>query len=555
MNKDSQDNGNTFDLSELAGFQFGPAWARPQDKNTQPTKRDNNYSRPSSGRKPFPKRRDGDSNDRPKRDFRGGRDTRGGRNDQRGEGRFSRNGARPERERIERPDPTPNVRTELRPANNILEVIAHQVHKNKRVLPLMRLANLTLGAPERCDLVFMKLENGPSFIHSKKGEFCCWLTEAEATSHIWQSSWLSEFYREDQIDIEAPKGNFTAIAVCKLGKELIGPVNWHGYQAALTQLYKNKYSKRMSLEQFRDSITIEKDEETITKWQESASHASIWKPTRAGADEITLSDMKSVEADFLANHYADVYEITDKVFVNCATVHKNLSPGLAAHLRIQHDRARRFPQMIIPNLCHGLARHHMPIFKWNGSHFTGPSRIRVIPTDTILADRMNSIIAWVKENSGQKVDALFTALTGIAASDDSAADAHAPYTADLIWLLDQGYIVVTDDNSVWDPKGEAMPQPEHVTDKRKPQKKGKPSRSTKPAQAANPAAAEEAGTQESQASEEAITPSEPSSEKSSGSSCDNPQCSCDPCECEAPCTCGSEPEVAADTCCSQQDKA
>ncbi len=359
----------------------------------------------------------------------------------------------------------------------------------------MKLATLTLAAAERCDLVLMKLEDGSSLIHSKKGDHACWLTESEALAHLWTATWFGDYYRVESVEVEAPKGTFTAIAVCKLGRELIGPVNWHGYQAAVAQLHKNKYSKRMSLEDFRREIKVEKDEETLARWQEQATKATVWKPTREGADELVLTDHKSVETDFLAHHYSDAYEVVDKVFINCATAHKLLSPGLAAHLRIQHDRARRFPQMIIPNLCHGLARHHMPIFKWHGHHYTGPSRIRVIPEEMVLADRMNSIISWVKENSGQKVDAMFATLTGVSAGEDeasiaAASEAHAPYTADLIWLLDQGFIVVTDDNAIWDPKGIKAPEPETAGDKRPQKKNARAARSAKAGKKpAQPAAA------------------------------------------------------------------
>ena len=71
---------------------------------------------------------------------------------------------------------------------------------------------------------------------------------------------------------------------------------------------------------------------------------------------------------------------------------------------------------------------------------------------------------WAKENSGKKTDAMFAELSGVTAGEDeesrkAATDAHAPYVADMIWLLEQGYIVVTSDNAVWFPKGEAAPEP------------------------------------------------------------------------------------------------
>ena len=105
----------------------------------------------------------------------------------------------------------------------------------------------------------------------------------------------------------------------------------------------------------------------------------------------------------------------------------------------------------------------MPIFKWHGRHFTGPSRIRSVPEDMVLADRMSAILAWSKEHSGQKVEAMFAELTGVLAGTDdaskqAAADAYAPYTADMIWLMEQGFILVTNDNSIWHPKSAATPQ-------------------------------------------------------------------------------------------------
>ena len=59
------------------------------------------------------------------------------------------------------------------------------------------------------------------------------------------------------------------------------------------------------------------------------------------------------------------------------------------------------------------------------------------------------------------------------ASTQAATDAHAPYVADMIWLLEQGYIVVTSDNAVWFPKGDAAPEPVTKPQPRKGGKKGK----------------------------------------------------------------------------------
>lgn len=465
MEENKKATSSPFDLSELADFQFGPAWARPGVEASR------TYTAPArehpDHKRNVPRR---DQGDRPS---------------------FNRNKrpsslphshTRPHRERVQ---PAEGFRVELRPVNNILEIFASKIQQQKRALPLLDLARIVMAGKDRYDVVFMRLDNGPTLIHSKQGDGACWLTEAEALAYLWSAPWFSEFYTAEQVETEAPKGSFSAIAICQLGHETIGPVNWHGYQAALMNLYRSKYST-MPLEAFREKITLNKDEETIASWLEQARHKTVWKPTRPDAADTMLQDTRAVEADFLEHHYNSVYEQVDKAFINGATSRQRLSPGLEAHLFIQSDKTRRFPQMLIPNLCHGLARHHMPIYKWQGNHFTGPSRVRTIPADTVLADRMTAIVNWTKEHSGEKVDTMFAALTGVPAGTDgesrnAATEAYAPYAADMIWLLDQGFLVVTSDNAIWFPKGEAAPAPTKPTKNKRNRKKAHAKEGKKPA--------------------------------------------------------------------------
>ena len=451
MDENHQEGGTPFNLSELTEFQFGPAWARKGNDASKPQKYEEMSSRDYA-----PKRRDAER--KPSfRDRRSGADRNADRRDGRAKGREGRGERAPRR----LPAPTPGLRVELRPANSILEIFATQIQRQKRALPLLDLARVVMASRDRFDLVFMKLENGPMMIHSRLGDGACWLSEEEAVAYLWKADWFGKFYSREEIETPAPSGNFNAIAVCSLGGELIGPVNWHGYQAALMHLYREKYAQ-MDLSSFKARVRVDKSEETVAAWLKQASRTVVWKPLRDA--EVVLSDARAVEADFKAKHYAEAYEVVDKVFVNGATPRALLSPGLAAHLAILSDKTARFPQMLIPNLCHGLARHHIPIYKWQGHHYTGPSRVRAIPADMVLADRMMAIVNWTKENSGSKVDAMCAALSGVPNATDEAGkqatvDAYAPYVADMIWLLEQGFIVVTADNSIWYPKGSLAPEP------------------------------------------------------------------------------------------------
>ncbi len=489
MEESNQGGGMPFDLSELTDFQFGPAWARkgatqespmtalpPRSRERRPDSRRNegerrdasprrDAGRRSEGSRPEGGRRTAASRTPREGGHDGQRQPRGERPGFRNRRGDARSEGRPERQPRELPQPAEGFRVELRPANGILEVFSKEIQKLKRALPLLDLARVVMANRERYDVVFMKLENGPMLIHSTKGDGACWLTEAEAVSYLWKAPWFAELYSTEQVEAEAPKGSFSGISM--VDGIHIGPANWHGYQAALMNLYRTRYS-HLPLDVFKSRIKVDKAEETVAAWLEAASHKTVWKPIYEGAPEdCVLEDERAVEADFRANAYARVYKQADKLFINGATPRECLTPGIAAHISILADKTRRFPQMLIPNLCHGLARHHMPIYKWQSNHFTGPSRVRAIPADTVLADRMAAIVAWAKEHSGSKLDAMLAELSGVPAGTDEestklASEAHAPYVADMIWLLEQGFLVVTSDNAIWYPKGEAAPAPTKV---------------------------------------------------------------------------------------------
>lgn len=462
------------DFADLADFQFGPSWARSGGDSKADVLKIHSFDRADRQRNGDARRAGRTSREagRPQRErsFAGdkGREYRGKRGDR----------ERAERQpRREMPMPAEGFRVELRPANAILELLAQRIQEQKRAYSLLDLARIVMAGRDRYDLVFMKQENAPMLIHSRKSDGACWLTQQEAIAYAWTAPWFSELYAVEKVETEAPAGSFTAVATCSLGGEVIGPVNWHGYQAALMNLYRTRYSG-MQLSAFKNSISQNKDEEAVKVWLDKISKKTVWKPLREGAEDVVLEDAKAVEADFLAHGYGEVYEVTDKVFINGNVPRKLLSPGLAAHLSILSERTRRAPQMLIPNLCHGLARHHMPIYKWKGNHFTGPSRVRAIPEDTVLADRMMSIIGWAKEHSGEKAESMFAALSGtpVGTDDESrrkAQEAYAPYAADMLWLLEQGFIVVTGDNSVWYPKGDAAPAPVKAEQKSRRPRHGK----------------------------------------------------------------------------------
>jgi len=469
------------DLSGLADFQFGPAWARPGARQERSAS--------------YPERRSGDrqgGDRRPRRDSREGRQPRGERrfDGQNGERRFNREDRtrgsfRPRRdgdrrEQAPRPpmaEPAEGLRVELRPVDSGLAALHQEVQKHRRTISLLDLAKVVMGSYDRYDLVFMKQENGPDLYHCKHGDGACFISRQEAVKHLWQSSWMPKYYESVEQEVEAPKGDFKAIAKCSLNNELVGPVNWHGYQSALMNLHRTKFAS-MPFEAFRSKIVTDKSEEAVQAWQEAVSKRTAWKPVREGASEVLLESPAAVEQDFESNHFEECYDVTDKVFVNGAVKKNHLSPGLWAHLIQLSGTTRRHPSMLIPNLCHGLARHHMPIFKWKGNHYTGPARPKAMEEGTVLSDSLMSIATWAANNPGKGVDAMLRELAPVPDPEKATEEEVAQATEkqqnlvrDLFWLSEQGYILVFSNNTVSRPKAVPAQAP---SPKKAPKEKQKP---------------------------------------------------------------------------------
>lgn len=469
------------DLSGLADFQFGPAWARPGARQERSAS--------------YPERRSGDrqgGDRRPRRDSREGRQPRGERrfDGQNGERRFNREDRtrgsfRPRRdgdrrEQAPRPpmaEPAEGLRVELRPVDSGLAALHQEVQKHRRTISLLDLAKVVMGSYDRYDLVFMKQENGPDLYHCKHGDGACFISRQEAVKHLWQSSWMPKYYESVEQEVEAPKGDFKAIAKCSLNNELVGPVNWHGYQSALMNLHRTKFAS-MPFEAFRSKIVTDKSEEAVQAWQEAVSKRTAWKPVREGASEVLLESPAAVEQDLESNHFEECYDVTDKVFVNGAVKKNHLSPGLWAHLIQLSGTTRRHPSMLIPNLCHGLARHHMPIFKWKGNHYTGPARPKAMEEGTVLSDSLMSIATWAANNPGKGVDAMLRELAPVPDPEKATEEEVAQATEkqqnlvrDLFWLSEQGYILVFSNNTVSRPKAVPAQAP---SPKKAPKEKQKP---------------------------------------------------------------------------------
>lgn len=157
-----------------------------------------------------------------------------------------------------------------------------------------------------------------------------------------------------------------------------------------------------------------------------------------------LADAREVERHFLEHYFEDAFQETSRAWVSGNIRGHQLSPGLLTLLRHTVAEERRYPGKLTPILCRQLSGRHVAVFKWRRKLKAGPSRPHPVPDDIAIADRLLSLLNWVTENSGRKLEHLWKALLPEKVSDQEKTG----WYHDLHWLLNQGYVLLMADSTV-----------------------------------------------------------------------------------------------------------
>ncbi|MFT4177038.1 MAG: hypothetical protein QM627_10325 [Luteolibacter sp.] len=425
----------------LSEFALGPAWAR--SGGNKPARK----SKFEAGDGDRPPRRE-DRNNRGQRDFRGNREG-GDRRDFKGRGRHfeDRRHGGPSHADIA---PAAGVKVTLNPDAQAVHLIAKEVHQVARVYPLYDIAQTLLAERARCRALFEIDEKHPAFFRGKLDE-SLFLTREEALAHLWNSELRGQFLEEETVETEPPGGNFQSVARCGISGEWLGPPNFHSYQTNLRRLHRERFAN-MPFEVFSSKVRTERGEEAVNAWLETMKHKTRWRlktqPDTAGeeaaeTEQPWIEDRAEAERTLATAAFDQAFEETRGAEVSAAVPAKHLSPSLLATLKAAGSHARKHPAILIPAVCRAIEAEHLPVFKRQGKLYTGPARPHGLAPDAVLAERPGIMVAWIRANSPAKLAGLWEAVL-----PEGSTAPPADYAADLFWLLQQGHILLYQDDTL-----------------------------------------------------------------------------------------------------------
>jgi hypothetical protein len=362
---------------------------------------------------------------------------------------------RNDRTRFQRRD-EPSLRPEVEPApvqidflpeERAFSKIIQQIKLGHVAYPLFGLARMFLERPERHRIRVRSLDNH-TMIYQFGDDGPVSMDPAALERNAFNEK-KEEYYGTVVVEKEPIKGNFTSVARCTLSGKLLGPTNYHAFQPALRALYEQRFSRRMSFDDYRRAIEISSDPQLVEQWKEEARKTVTFQ-TKDQENPVAFDNLAAVEQHFRANYLPGIVRGCLAAELSGETARHLPDRSIIASIRKARDRENRFPAQIAGALRHGLNQAGLHVFKHK-------KRILYISTvrpqlfdanqgsiSTALAVILSTIRSYSKISRKQLAEKALAKLIGEKSTEESSPEyLHAKTTlaTDLIWLAKAGHVI------------------------------------------------------------------------------------------------------------------
>ena len=234
----------SLDLSGLSSMSLGPDWVSGKRPPTQlPQEKADRHGRETKG---------------PRKDRRGSLPPR------RKEGSSFRT-ERPER-REEEPF-KPVVAVDFYPEEEPFRVLAQAIRTSCRTFELFEIARLILEKPDRFVCLVRdpdQKEGDAARLFASVPDGLPFRSEEEALGHTFRH-YIGEFFTIETVEVDPPSGAFQQIHRCGITKELIGPSNYHRFQALCREHHAAKLA-HLPYAKFEQRLETTREEADIQSW-------------------------------------------------------------------------------------------------------------------------------------------------------------------------------------------------------------------------------------------------------------------------------------------------
>jgi hypothetical protein len=359
---------------------------------------------------------------------------------------------RPRFQRREEQAPRPEVepapvQIDFLPEERAFSKIIQQIKQGHVAYPLFGLARMFLERPERHRIRVRSLDNH-TMIYQFGDDGPVAMDSAALERNAFTEK-KDEFYETQIVEKEPIKGNYTSVARCTLTGKILGPTNYHAFQPALRALYEQRFSRRMSFEDYRRAIEITNDPQVVEQWKDEVRKAITFR-TKDQENPASFDNPAAVEQHFRTFHLPGLIRPCLATELSGETARHLPDRGIIAAIRKARDRENRFPAQIAGALRHGLNQAGLHVFKHKKRilyistvrpQLFGPDQASV---SSNLAAILSTIKSYPKISRKQLAEKVLAKLIGARSTDEVGSEYQHAKTAlatDLIWLAKAGHVI------------------------------------------------------------------------------------------------------------------
>lgn len=296
----------------------------------------------------------------------------------------------------------PTVKVDIYPQDEAFEALVKRLRSTVRTYQLFEIAHLLLEKPERYVVVVenkAKAGEKPAPLFFSVPGHLPFETEEAAINHVL-SNHLDVFFDVEEIEIDAPKGNFQMVNRCSVTGDLLGPPNYHLYQDFLQRHYAAKITG-MSFDRFVSKVETVKEQESIDAWVESIKKGARYtlKERQEGEPE-SFESMEAVRIFLLQNRKDKIVSSGETIRFAGRDIERLAKGDIRRSVEAYVEQQLHFPLDSANNIRGRLRRHKFAVYKKGskGVSFVCAVKRKFRDSKTVFTPSIQGLIEFVEKH-------------------------------------------------------------------------------------------------------------------------------------------------------------
>ncbi len=335
------------------------------------------------------------------------------------------------------------VKVQILPEPNAAANIAKQIRISAKAYPLFGTARMFLEKPERHVLKISTTDPAHPLNQLQDGPigFDVSLLDRNAFRSLWQ-----EYYKEEVTEQEPPKGNYTSVALCRSTGTLLGPTSHHAYQVGIRRLYEERFSRRMSFQEFqRTEVEVVTSEEAVADWKAEISKQTSYHTIKE-EEVLEFKSLQDAEAHFRKHYLPQLLKTAPTLECSGKTGRELQERALLNAAREAFDKELAYPGTLVHGLRSFFDEQGLQVFKHRKRvlYVSAIRPKRAIET-TGFADGPATLLSIIGESPRISKRDLALKILGATNPEEPESPEHATrktqLAGDLHYLIHAGHVI------------------------------------------------------------------------------------------------------------------